>query len=120
MVTITEIRKSNASFAAQGHSNFVCVFAGATAGIGAATLREMVGLLHSSTFYILGRNPSRYQEKLDELRKINPSNKIIFVETQIALISEIDATCEKIRAAEKKVDIVWREPWWNAISRSSL
>ncbi|KAF2788842.1 hypothetical protein K505DRAFT_366120 [Melanomma pulvis-pyrius CBS 109.77] len=66
MVTISEIHKSNASFAAQGHSGLV----------------EMVGLLHSSIFYVLGRDPSRYKNKLDKLKKIGPTNNIVFVETQ--------------------------------------
>lgn len=110
MVNISKIRKSNASFAAQGHSGLVCVFAGATAGIGAATLREMVGLLHSSTFYILGRDPSRYGDKLDELKKIDPTNSIVFIETQVALISAIDAACKQISAAAEKVDIICMSP----------
>lgn len=50
MVGISEIRRSNAAYAAQDHCGLVCVFAGATAGIGAATLKEMMALLRSSTF----------------------------------------------------------------------
>lgn len=110
MVNISEIRKSNASFAAKNHSGLVCVFAGATAGIGSATLRKMVCLLHSSTFYVLGRDPSRYKVKLDELKDIGPTNKIVFVETQVALISAVDDACKHISAAEKKVDIICVSP----------
>ncbi|KAF1948162.1 hypothetical protein CC80DRAFT_486539 [Byssothecium circinans] len=110
MVEISDIRKSNAGYAAQDHRGLVCVFAGATAGIGAATLREMVGLLRSSTFYILGRDPHRYQDKLDELERIGPTNDIVFVETQIALISGIDNACNIIRGAAEKVDIICVSP----------
>jgi NADP-dependent 3-hydroxy acid dehydrogenase YdfG len=110
MVVISEIRRRNASYASQGHRGLVCVFAGATAGIGAATLREMVGLLHSSTFYVLGRDPHRYQDKLDELKKLGPSNNIVFIETQIALISGIDKACREISAAAKKIDVICVSP----------
>ncbi|PSN60127.1 hypothetical protein BS50DRAFT_210335 [Corynespora cassiicola Philippines] len=110
MVAISEIRRSNASYAAQDHHGLVCVFAGATAGIGAATLREMVGLLRSSTFYVLGRKPDRYQHKLDELRTIGPTNDIVFIETQIALISGIDKACNLIRGATEQVDIICVSP----------
>jgi hypothetical protein len=37
----------------------------------------------------------RYQDKLDELTKINPSNNIVFVETQVALISGIEDACKQ-------------------------
>ncbi|KAH8695816.1 hypothetical protein GQ44DRAFT_744502 [Phaeosphaeriaceae sp. PMI808] len=110
MVDISEVRKGNARFAAQAHSGLVCVFAGAAARIGSATLREMVGFLRSSTFYVLGRDPSRYQNRLDELKTIENTNKIIFIETQVALISSIDDAYKQIQAAEKKVDIICLSP----------
>lgn len=110
MVGISEIRKSNAGYAAQEHRGLVCVFAGATAGIGAATLREMVRMLYSSTFYILGREPHRYQDKLDELKEIGPTNEIVFIETQIALISGVDKACAFIHGATTKVDLICVSP----------
>jgi len=110
MVSISEIHKSNASFAARSHHGLVCVFAGATAGIGAATLRELVGLMHSSTFYVFGRTPSRYHDRLDELKKIGLTNEIVFVDTQISLISKIDDACKLIATAEGKVDIIFASP----------
>jgi NADP-dependent 3-hydroxy acid dehydrogenase YdfG len=110
MVSITEIQNSNARYLEHGHRGLVCVFAGATAGIGSATLEELVGLLQASTFYVLGRNPSRYQDKLKKLRKIGPTNRIVFIETQVALLAMVDDACEQIRAAEKKVDIICVSP----------
>ncbi|PVH95204.1 hypothetical protein DM02DRAFT_691233 [Periconia macrospinosa] len=110
MVAISDIRKSNESYAARDHSGLTCVFAGATAGIGAATLKEMVGLLRSSTFYILGRQPERYKHRLDELKTIGPTNKIVFVETQVALISGIDKACNFIRSDAEKVDLICVSP----------
>jgi NADP-dependent 3-hydroxy acid dehydrogenase YdfG len=110
MVRLSDIRKSNADYAAQGHHSLVCVFAGATAGIGTATLRELVGLVHSSTFYILGRDPHRYQHKLDELKQINPTNTIIFVDAQISLISSVDKACALIRSSADRVDMICVSP----------
>jgi NAD(P)-dependent dehydrogenase (short-subunit alcohol dehydrogenase family) len=110
MVNISEIRKSNANFAAQGHGGLVCVFAGATAGIGSATLKEMIGLLQFSTFYVLGRDPWRYKDTLNELKRLGPTNSIVFVEIQISLISGIDDACKQISAAADKVDIICESP----------
>jgi hypothetical protein len=110
MVGLVEIQKSNAKFASQNHAGMVCVFAGATAGIGLATLTEMVDMVKSSTFYVLGRNAARYQDKIEALRKRGPTNRILLVETQVALISKIDEACAMIGAAERKVDLVCVSP----------
>jgi hypothetical protein len=110
MVGFDEIQQSNAAFALQNHAGMVCVFAGATAGIGLATLTEVVGMVKSSTFYVLGRNAARYQDKIEALRKRGPTNKIVLVETQVALISKIDEACAIIVAAERKVDLVCLSP----------
>lgn len=110
MVAISDIRLHNASVAAEGRHGIVCVFAGATAGIGAATLRELVGSLQSSTFYILGRNPSRFSNTLDELLNVNPTNTIVFIETQVSLISSVDKACAQIAASESKIDIICLSP----------
>jgi NADP-dependent 3-hydroxy acid dehydrogenase YdfG len=110
MVKIESIIKSNNEFASQHHTGKVCVFAGATAGIGFGTLRRMVTMLDSSTFYVLGRNETKCADKLDALRNTAPSCKIIFVESQVSLISSIDTAAAKITAAEQKVDYVCVSP----------
>jgi hypothetical protein len=53
MVDITAVRQSNARYASAEHSGLVCVFAGATSGIGHATLQVMATLPKNSTFYLL-------------------------------------------------------------------
>ncbi len=102
MVKTATVTDSNARFANEHHEGLVCVFAGATGGIGRATVERMSTMLHSSTFYILGRNPSRYADRLEQWR--STGNKIVFIETQVSLISGIDVACEQIKAAEKRVD----------------
>jgi NADP-dependent 3-hydroxy acid dehydrogenase YdfG len=104
MVGITAVRKSNAQYAANGQSGLIAVFAGATAGIGYATLQATATLLKNSTFYILGRSRSRFQVKLDHLQNIAPSCKFVFIETEVSLISSIDQACKRIAAVEEKID----------------
>ena len=106
MVKTADIVQSNARFADEHHEGRVCVFAGATTGIGFGTLRKMLTLLHSSTFYVLGRSEARFADQLAKLRALAPRSKVIFLETQVSLIAEIDAVCKKITAAERKVDYV--------------
>jgi NADP-dependent 3-hydroxy acid dehydrogenase YdfG len=110
MVKLANITASNISFASQHHEGRVCVFAGATSGIGFGTLLRMVTMLDSSTFYILGRSPSQFASRLDELRTLAPSSKFVFVETQVSLISGIDSACEQITSAEQRVDYLCMSP----------
>lgn len=110
MVGATEIADGNVAYALEQHSGLVCVFAGATAGIGRATLERLVSMLHSSTFYILGRNKERHAPWLNQLRATSPSNKFVYVEAQVSLISNIDTACNQIISAERKVDILCMSP----------
>jgi hypothetical protein len=77
MPPLTEIHAANARFRSENHTNLVCVFAGATSGIGLSTLQQLATLLSSSTFYILGRDPARFVDKLSQLELNSPSNKFI-------------------------------------------
>ncbi|ROW00363.1 hypothetical protein VMCG_07240 [Cytospora schulzeri] len=110
MVNTTTITESNARYAAEHHKGLVCVFAGGTAGIGAATLERLATMLQSSTFYILGRNPPRHVACLEQLRASSPSNNFVFIEALVSLISDIDSACSQIRSAEKRVDFLCMSP----------
>lgn len=104
MVAITKIAQSNNSFAAQQHEGVVCVFAGATSGIGARTLERMVAMFKAPTIYVLGRSSTRFAVQRKTLEARNPACNIVFVETDVSLIAGIDLATRQIAAAETKVD----------------
>lgn len=110
MVGAVAIAESNLAYAQEQHSSLVCVFAGATAGIGRATLERLATMLHSSTFYILGRNKQRHAAWLDQLGATAPSSKFVYIEAQVSMISDIDTACDQILSAELKVDILCMSP----------
>ena len=110
MVGATAITESNVAYAREQHSGLVCVFAGATAGIGRATLERLATMLHSSTFYIIGRDKQRHAPWLDQLRATSSNSKFIYVERQVSLILDIDKACNQILSAERKVDILCMSP----------
>ena len=110
MVQPDAIAERNRRFASGDHEGLVCVFMGATSGIGLATLRRLLTMVRSSTFYVLGRDPSRYASELAGLRELAPSSKINFIEVQVSIISDIDAASEQIKSAEEKVDILCMSP----------
>jgi len=88
----------------------VCVFAGATSGIGASTLERMATMLHSPTFYVIGRSATRFVAQHTKLATLNPSCKIAFLEADVSLLSDVDVVCKQIVQAEKKLDYLYMSP----------
>ena len=110
MVKLTTIRQSNARYASSQHDRRVCVFAGATSGIGASTLERMAAMLHNATFYVLGRSAARFASQRANLERLAPRCKVVFLETQVSLLADVDAACKEILAAEQSVDYLYMSP----------
>ena len=109
MVKATTIRQYNDSDKKRD-VGLVCVFAGATSGIGASTLRKMVQKLQKSTFYVLGRSVPRFASQRAKLESLNLSCKLVFIQAEVSLLSDIDAACKQITAFEQKVDYLYMSP----------
>jgi len=107
---LSDICQANAHFAAQQHSGLVCVFAGATSGIGAATLEKLATLLHAPTFYVIGRSEIRFSDQRSRLEQLSPECNIFFLEAELSLLAHVDHVARKILAAERKVDILCMSP----------
>ncbi|KAH8763979.1 hypothetical protein F5882DRAFT_453266 [Hyaloscypha sp. PMI_1271] len=111
MVKIAAIRESNQRFAnSHDEQGLVCVFAGATSGIGASTLERMATMLHSPTFYVIGRSAARFVAQHTKLATLNPNCKIAFLEADVSLLSDVDVLCKQIVQAEKKMDYLYMSP----------
>ena len=110
MVKAATVKQSNARYASEHHEGLVCVFSGATSGIGAGTLERMALMLHAPILYVIGRSAQRFASQRTKLEKLNPSCKVVFLEAQVSLLSDIDAVSQQIIAAEKKVDFLYMSP----------
>lgn len=110
MVKATVIKQNNNRFTSEQHTECVCVFAGATSGIGAATLEKMATMLHEPTLYVLGRSAARFESQRAKLESLSPGCKVVFIEVEISVLSEVDKACERILGAEKKVDYLYMSP----------
>lgn len=88
----------------------MCVFAGATGGIGAGVLERMAVILREPTLYVLGRSSARFASQKTELENLNSGCKVIFVQVEISLLAEVDAACQQMLAAEKRVDYLYVSP----------
>ncbi|KAI9696487.1 MAG: hypothetical protein M1820_008115 [Bogoriella megaspora] len=112
MVKISTVRKSILRFAKESEHDegLVCVFAGATSGIGASTLETLARILSNPTFYVLGRSEEQFASQRARLASLNPGCKIVFLEAQFSLLSDVDAICKRITLAETKVDYLCMSP----------
>jgi len=110
MVKAATIYQCNESFASEQHYVLVCVFAGATSGIGSGTIERIATLLNgqSPTFYVLGRSEARFASQRAKLESLNPSCKLIFKQAEFSLLANIDAVCKQIH--EERVDILFMSP----------
>lgn len=102
MVKITAIRQCNERFAKENDAHLVCVFAGATSGSGAGALEAMVGMLHTSTFYIIGRSAVQFASQRKRLEKLSPSCKLEFLEAQVSLLSDVDGCASKSQLLKRR------------------
>lgn len=107
MVQIATVRELNARFTKEQHTGVVCVFVGATAGIGFATLETMIQMFADSTFYVLGRSAAKFKSQQSAFQRLGPSNKIVFIESEVSLVSGVDDACKQIAARESKVDYLY-------------
>jgi NADP-dependent 3-hydroxy acid dehydrogenase YdfG len=88
----------------------VAVFAGATAGIGLATLQQFAKNANGPRAYIIGRSREKASHLIANLKVSNPMGTFIFMEAQISLIKEVDKICEEIQKLERHVDILCMSP----------
>jgi NADP-dependent 3-hydroxy acid dehydrogenase YdfG len=111
MVAIKDIRISNAAFKeSKESSGLVAVFVGATSGIGMGTLKALVKNANAPKIYILGRSKSSAATLLNELLSMIPQATLVFIETEVSLMKNVDTACEQIKSDEKKVDILFLSP----------
>ena len=111
MVKFSSIIEANACFASNSfyEKQPVCVFAGATKGIGASAMESMATMLQGTapTFYVLGRSETQFISQRIRLENLNRSLKLVFLKCEASLISSIDAACKQVATAEQKVDYLY-------------
>ena len=108
MVSLSVVREHNKSLreTLKNYSH-ISLFIGVTQGIGLATVVQLLHHIPSPTVFIVGRSASGFASKLGELRDINPSAKIEFIEGEASLLRDVDAICEVIVKKVKKLDLLF-------------
>lgn len=85
----------------------VSVWAGATSGIGLATLQSFTSRGQPFKAYVIGRDEARLKPALDALRASNDKAEIVFVEGQVSLLRDVQRICDVIAAEEDSIDALF-------------
>jgi hypothetical protein len=67
-------------------------------------------MLHAPIFFVLGKSAARFASQRTKLESLNPSCKVVSPEAEVSLLSDVDAVCKQITAAEQKVDCLYMSP----------
>jgi NAD(P)-dependent dehydrogenase (short-subunit alcohol dehydrogenase family) len=109
MVAIHQVREHNAALGGED-AGLVALFTGATRGIGAATLHQLVRCLNKPTIYAVGRSATQFAHQQAELQSLNPGAHIKFIEANITLLREVDRVCQLVAEAEERLDLLFMSP----------
>lgn len=107
MVELEEVHDSNAQITKTFPPGMVAVFAGATSGIGKATMLEFAKHIRQPRIYLLARSEDTAQPVLDELLQVNPDGEYYFIEADLSLINMIDVACRRVRENEKAINVLF-------------
>jgi NAD(P)-dependent dehydrogenase (short-subunit alcohol dehydrogenase family) len=111
MVRTGTVQTANRALAsADDASGLVCVFVGATSGIGLSTVTALLSITRHSTFYIVGRSEKGFAPQMRCWGAMNKSCRLVFLEAQVSLLSEVDVACAKVTEAEERVDVLYMSP----------
>ncbi|KAJ4355493.1 uncharacterized protein N0V89_003509 [Didymosphaeria variabile] len=106
MVSLTQVLSSNARIPQELPSNMVAVFAGATTGIGLATLKAFVKYAVSPRIYFLARNTTAAELIVSQCQTLNPSSSFSVLKADLSSVRETSRACEVIKSKETGVNLV--------------
>lgn len=107
MVAISDVRAHNTSLKSSLPAGLVAVFVGSTSGIGLFTAREFVRNTTAPHVYLIGRNAAEASKIVEELRAINSSSQVSFIQKDLSLLKNVDQACNEIKAKEKNVNLLF-------------
>lgn len=106
MVALGDVRTSNSN-PKNFPANLVAVFVGGTSGIGLYTARELARNAKSPHIYLIGRNQTEATKITEELKAINTSSKVSFIQKDVSLLRNVDEVCKEIKAKETQINLLF-------------
>lgn len=106
MVSLDQVLASNMQISTHLPKRVVAVFAGATSGIGEATLLAFVKYAFEPHIYLFARNMSSAERVIAQCRQLNAGGVYNFVKVDLSSVKETDAACEDVKKKEQVVNLV--------------
>ncbi|KAK3361303.1 hypothetical protein B0T24DRAFT_642937 [Lasiosphaeria ovina] len=107
MVSLAQMRSSNAAIATALPAKLVAVFAGATSGIGETALKQFARHAVQPRVYFLGRTTASGERVRAELQAINPGGEYVFLSVDVSLLGTVDTVCRQIRERETAINLLF-------------
>jgi len=107
MVSLEEIRSSNARIASSLPPELVAVFPGGTGAVGGTALRQFAKHAVRPRIYIVGRSQESGDRIIAELKELNPDGDYSFICADVSLLSTVDDVCREIKAREKYINLLF-------------
>lgn len=120
MVTLSDMRSSNALVSSTLPPGLVAVFVGATSGIGETTLRHFAKDARQPRAYFVGRSQDAGDRIVAECKALNSAGEFIFVKADVSLISVMDEVCQEIKAKEKTINLLFLSAGVRSVDRAGL
>lgn len=110
MVTLEQMRSSNARIAESLPAGLVAVFVGGTSGIGESTMKQLARRIVQPRIYFIGRSERAAARITAELTALNPSGKYRFIRADLSLLQNVDDVCRDIKRRETLINLLFLTP----------
>ncbi|SPQ24016.1 19460085-89d4-48b6-a52a-c20ba3e10e4d [Thermothielavioides terrestris] len=107
MVSLEQIRASNARIPECLPAGMVVVFAGGTSGIGETTMRQFAKHAVQPRIYFVGRSEKAAARLTAELTTLNPAGKYRFIKADLSLLQNVDDVCREIKTEESRINLLF-------------
>jgi short-subunit dehydrogenase len=106
MVSVKEVQLSNGRIASALPQHLVCVFVGATSGIGEYSLKTFAKYANQPRIYFVGRSQEAAGRISGELKTLNSEGEYNFIKADVSLIHNVDKVCQDIKDKEKSINLL--------------
>ncbi|CAD0085725.1 unnamed protein product, partial [Aureobasidium vineae] len=107
MVTIEQVRASNAQIAQSLAPELVAVFVGGTNGVGEATVKRFVRHAVRPRIYLIGRSKEAATRIIAECRAINPTGTYLPISRELSLLKNVDDVCREVLTHESHINLLF-------------
>lgn len=107
MVSLEQMRLSNARIPACLPPGLVAVFVGGTSGIGESTMKQFAKHTDQPRIYFVGRSERAAARILAELVALNPTGEYHFIRGDLSLLQNVDDICREIKSREPLINLLF-------------